>query len=82
MAIDYLLQENGDRISLEDGSGFLILERSGGGLVDGDEVEVVIAGGIESRVLIDAGIRVRVVIESPVKITVLHEGGTPVKVVI
>ena len=28
MAVDYLLQENGDQIALESGSGFLILERS------------------------------------------------------
>lgn len=31
MATDYLLQENGDKILLEDGTGALLLESSDGG---------------------------------------------------
>ncbi len=32
MVVDYLLQEDGDQIALESGNGFLILERSEGGV--------------------------------------------------
>ena len=52
------------------------------GLSDGDEVQVLIAGGIQCTVLRDSGTLVRVVIASAKQISVLHTGGTPIKVTI
>ena len=51
-------------------------------ILAGDEVQVIIAGGIECHVLIDSGTPVRVVIESAKQISVLTEGGLPIKVTI
>ena len=59
---------------------------AGGGaaaaLADGDEVQVLIAGGIECTVFHSTGTAVRVVVSSAKQITVLHTGGTPIKVTI
>jgi hypothetical protein len=54
----------------------------GGGLLDGDEVQVLIAGGIECTVQHDTGTTVRVVTASVKQISVKHTGGTPIKVTI
>ena len=48
----------------------------------GDEVQVLISGGIECTVHHDTGTEVRVVVSSAKQITVLHTGGTPIKVTI
>lgn len=58
------------------------LEPGGAVISPGDEVQVIIAGGIECTVLIDSGTAVRVVVQSVKQISVLTAGGTPIKVTI
>lgn len=48
----------------------------------GDDVQVIIAGGIECTVFHDTGTPVRVVTQSSKQISVLTAGGTPIKVTI
>lgn len=47
---DYLLQEDGFKISLEDSSGFIILEDTVFGRITQTPVEVVVAGDPDGRI--------------------------------